>query len=66
MDDTGSIESDPYRDDDGLADEEGGRAEEPGEGFCLEGEPIIPKNWGEVEVRGVKAKMVFLRGGGVR
>ncbi len=57
------VQGDPYRDDDCLTNEEGRRAEESGEGLCLEGEPIVPKNRSKMQVGGVKTKVVLFHGG---
>ena len=62
MNDAHRIQGDPYRDDDRLTDEEGGRAEEPGESLRLESEPIIPKDRCKMQVAGVKTKVVLFRG----
>ncbi len=55
------IEGDPYRHDDRLADEEGGRAEEPGKGLCLESEPITAEDRCKMDVGSVETEVIFFR-----
>ena len=55
---TEDVQGDPHQHDDGLPDEEYGRSEKPGEGLRLQGEPVISKDGGQMEMRAVKSQMV--------
>lgn len=52
------IHANPDGDDDGLADEKDGGAEEAGEGFGLEGEPIVAEGGAEVKMGQMEADVV--------
>ena len=65
MDDADDVENNPNRHDEGLPNEEDGRAKEAGKGLRFERKPIVPENGSEMVMRKVKTKMVaaIFRGG---
>lgn len=61
--DADSIHNNPNSDDQRLRHEEKRRAEETGEGLCLQREPIVSENRREMSMRKMKAEMVPLHRG---
>ena len=52
------VQNDPGGDDDGLGDEESRRAEKAGERLCLQREPVVSENGGEMQIGPVEAEVI--------